>query len=51
MGGVKTGFAFDEVTNRSVFDNHLGPEGIAGKTEEIGFLVGGDFDDDVGPAG
>ena len=48
--GVETGFAFDEIADGSVFDDHFGPERIAGKTEKVGFLIGGDFDDNVGPA-
>ena len=51
MGGVETGFAFDEITNRGVFDDHFGPEGVAGEAEKVRFLVGGYFNDDVGPTG
>ena len=50
-GGVEAGFAFDEVAKFGVFDDHFGPEGVAGEAEEIVAGGGGDFDDDVGPAG
>lgn len=49
VGGVETGFAFDEVTNSSVFHNHFGPERVAGEAEKVGFLVGGYLNNDVGP--
>lgn len=49
VGGVETGFALDEVANSGVFHDHFGPERVAGKTEKVGFLVGGHLDDDVGP--
>ena len=51
VGSVEAGFAFHEVANGGVLDNHLGPEGIAWEAEKVGFLIGGDFDDDVSPAG
>ena len=51
LGGVEAGFAVDEVADGGVLYNHLGPEGVTGEAEEIGAFVGGDFDDDVGPAG
>ena len=51
LGGVKTGFAFDEVTDCGVLDNHFRPERVAGETEEKVAFVGCDFDDDIGPAG
>ena len=51
LGGVKASFAIDKVANGSVFDDHFGPERIAREAEEVIAVVGGDFDDDVGPAG
>lgn len=51
LRGIEAGFAIYEVADGSVFDNHLGPEGVAGKTEKESTLIGGDFDDDIGPAG
>ncbi len=50
-GSVEASFAFDEVTEFSVFDDHFGPEGISGEAEEEVAGVSGDFEDDVGPAG
>ena len=49
MWGVETSFTFDKIADSGVFDNHFGPKRIAGKAEKVGFLVGGDFDDNVGP--
>ena len=49
--GVETGFAFDEVAKTRVFDDHFGPERVAREAEEELAVRGGDFDDDVGPAG
>ncbi len=51
LGSVETGFAVDKVADGGVFDNHFGPERIAGEAEKIGTFISGDFDDDVGPAG
>ena len=51
LWGVETGFALDEITESGVFDNHFGPEGVAGEAEEEVALVCGGFDDDIGPAG
>lgn len=50
LRGVKTGFAVDEIADGGVFNNHFGPERVAGETEEVSTLVGSDFDNDVGPA-
>ena len=49
-GGVEAGFPVDEVAKLGVFDDHFGPEGVSGEAEEEVPVVGGDFDDDVGPA-
>ena len=35
LWGVVAGFAVDKITDSGVFYNHLGPEGVARKTEEI----------------
>ena len=51
LGSVETGFAVDKIADGGVFDNHFGPERITRKAEEVGAFIGGDFDDDVGPAG
>ena len=51
MGSVETGFAFDEITDSGVFDDHFRPERVAGKAEKVGFLVGGYLNNDVGPTG
>ena len=51
LGGVVAGLAVDKITNGSVFDDHFGPERVARKTEKICTLIGGDFDDNIGPAG
>jgi len=51
LRGVETGFALNEITEFGVFDNHFGPEGVAGETEEEVALVCGGFDDDIGPSG
>lgn len=51
LRGIETGFAVDKITDGGVFDDHFGPERIAGKAEKISAFVGGDFNDDVGPAG
>jgi len=51
LRGVETGFAFNEVADGGVFDNHFRPERVAGKAEEIVSGIGRDFNDDVSPAG
>ena len=51
LGGVVTSLAFDKITDGGVFYNHLRPERVSGEAEEIGALVSGDFDYDIGPAG
>ena len=51
LGSIEAGFAIDKIADGGVFDDHFGPERIARKAEEIGAFVGGDFDDDIGPAG
>ena len=51
LGSVETGLAVDEITDGGVFDDHFGPKGIAREAEEIIAFVGGDFNDDVSPAG
>ena len=49
LRGVKTGFAFDEIAEFGILDNHFGPKWIAGEAEEKSAFICGGFDDDVGP--
>lgn len=51
LRGVEASLAFDEVADGGILDDHLGPERVARETEKVGAMVGGDFDDDVSPAG
>ena len=51
LRGIVAGFAVNKITNSGVFDDHFGPEGVARKAEKIRALIGGDFDDDIGPTG
>lgn len=51
LRGVETGLTVDKIANSGVFYDHFGPERVAGKSEKVGFLVGGDFDDDISPTG
>ena len=51
LRGIKTSFTIDEITNGGIFDNHFRPERISGKAEKIGTTIGGDFNNNIGPAG
>lgn len=51
LWGIKTSFAVYELAYGSIFDYHFGPERIARKTEEIRTICGGDFYNNIGPAG
>ena len=51
LGSIEAGLAVDEITDSGVFDDHFGPKGVTGKTEEIIAFVSANFNDDVSPAG
>lgn len=51
LGSVKASLAIDEIANGGIFDNHLRPEWVAWEAEKVSAVVGGNLDDDVGPAG
>ena len=51
LRGIETGLAVDKVTNGGVFYNHAGPERVAREAEKVRAAVGGDLDDNIGPAG
>ncbi len=51
LRGVIASLAVDKITDGGVFHDHTRPEGVTRKTEKIGTLISGDFDDDIGPAG
>ena len=51
LRGIEAGFTIYEVADGGVFDDHFGPEGVARETKKESTLIGGDFNDDIGPAG
>ena len=46
---VVTSLALDKIADGGVFYDHTRPERVPGETEEIGALIGGNFNHNIGP--